>query len=475
MNRTGGGSMALAHAADPKTDGAGEMKMAGTTISTGTTAPGTAPRGSFITPGYLAGFALVTSLFFLWAIANNFNDILIRQFQKALALNRAEAGFIQFVFYLGYFTMALPAGLLMRRFGYRAGIIAGLGLYAAGALLFYPAAEIRHYAAFLAALFVIASGAAFLETAANPYIVAFGDPSRASQRLNFAQAFNGFGAFIAPILGGRFIFSGIEHSKAQMAAMAPAQLAAYRASEARMVQLPYLTLAVVAFVFAIAIARVRLPDVRREAEAGADAGRASLWQVLRTPCLAGAVVAQFFYVGAQVGVWSFFVDFVKDLVPATPERTAAYLLSLSLAMFMAGRFIGTALMQRIAATRLLMIFAIANIGLVAVAALAAGWIAVGALALTSFFMSIMFPTIFALGVKDLGDRATLGAPLIIMAIIGGAVFPPLMGLIAQATGTIQTAMVLPLLCFAVVAFYAGRCVRSDRSAIAAGAAASPLH
>jgi FHS family L-fucose permease-like MFS transporter len=451
------------------------MKMASTTLASGPEdSPGT-PRGVFITPGFRAGFALVTSLFLLWAVANNFNDILIRQFQKALALNRAEAGFIQFVFYLGYFTMALPAGLLMRRFGYRAGILAGLGLYAVGAILFYPAAEVRQYAAFLAALFVIASGAAFLETAANPYIVAFGDPSRASQRLNFAQAFNGFGAFIAPILGGRFIFSGIEHSQTQMAAMAPAQLMAYRAAEARMVQIPYLVLAGVVIVIAIAIAVVRLPDIRNDRQPSEGENRASLWQVLRTPCLTGAVIAQFFYVGAQVGIWSFFVDFVKDLVPATPERTAAYLLSVSLALFMAGRFIGTAIMQRIPATRLLMIFAIANIVLVAIAMLASGWIAVGALAATSFFMSIMFPTIFALGVKDLGHKATLGAPLIIMAIIGGAVFPPLMGLIAQATGTIQPAMLLPLACFAVVAVYGGRCLRSDRIMITADAAASPLH
>lgn len=419
------------------------------------------PRGSFITPGYLAGFALVTSLFFLWALANNFNDILIRQFQKALALNRAEAGFIQFVFYLGYFTMALPAGLLMRRWGYRAGILAGLGLYAAGALLFYPAAEIRHYAVFLAALFVIASGAAFLETAANPYIVAFGDPSRASQRLNFAQAFNGFGGFIAPIIGGRFIFSGVEHSHAQLAAMTPAQLEAYRLAEARMVQLPYLALACTVILIAVAVAMVRLPRIA--AAEAADQPRASLGEVLRIRSLLGAVIAQFFYVGAQVGIWSFFVDFVKELVPATPERTAAYLLSVSLILFMSGRFLGTILMQRIPATRLLLVFALANILLTATAALSGGWVAVGALALTSFFMSIMFPTIFSLGVKDLGERAMLGAPLIIMAIIGGAVFPPLMGLLSQAMGGVQLAILLPCACFAAVAFYARRCLRAARS------------
>jgi FHS family L-fucose permease-like MFS transporter len=450
--------------------------MAVTSLSAETGAPATPPRGAFITPGYVAGFVLVTSLFFLWAIANNFNDILIRQFQKALDLNRAEAGFIQFVFYLGYFTMALPAGLLMRRLGYRAGILAGLGLYAIGALLFYPAAEVRHYSVFLSALFILAAGAAFLETAANPYIVAFGDPSRASQRLNFAQAFNGFGGFMAPIIGGHFIFSGIEHSKVQLAAMAPAQLEAYRLAEARMVQIPYLALAGIVILVAIAVAVVRLPEVRpAKPVAGAAVERVSLWQVLRIPCLAGAVIAQFFYVGAQVGIWSFFVDFVKELVPATPEKTAAYLLSVSLILFMSGRFIGTLLMQKIPATRLLLVFALANIVLVATAALTHGWVAVGALALTSFFMSIMFPTIFSLGVKDLGDKAMLGAPLIIMAIIGGAVFPPLMGLLSQYAGSIQPAMALPLLCFVAVAIYATRCIRAARLEVAAGLAASPLH
>ncbi|WNO52376.1 L-fucose:H+ symporter permease [Stakelama saccharophila] len=425
-----------------------------------------APRGRFVRQGYLAGFALVTSLFFLWAIANNFNDILIRQFQKALALNRAEAGFIQFVFYLGYFTMALPAGMLMRRFGYRAGILCGLGLYATGALLFYPAAEIREYGVFLAALFVIASGAAFLETAANPYIVAFGDPERASQRLNFAQAFNGFGGFVAPIIGGLFIFSGVEHSAADLAAMSPARLAAYRASEAQMVQTPYLVLALVIGCIALAIAFVRLPRIEQQR---ADSARPSgLLPVLREPALAGAVIAQFFYVGAQVGVWSFFVDFTKELSPATPERTAAFLLSISLMLFMAGRFIGTALMQRIDATRLLLVFACINIGLAVIAALAGGWTAIGALMLTSFFMSIMFPTIFSLGVKDLGGRAMLGAPLIIMAIIGGAVFPPIMGLVSQWTGHIQPAMLMPAGCFAVVAVYAARVRRIARRALPIG-------
>ena len=412
------------------------------------------PGGAFITPGFRIGFLLVTSLFFLWAIANNFNDILIRQFQKALDLNRAQAGFIQFVFYLGYFLMALPAGLLMRRYGYKAGILAGLTLYAVGALLFYPAAELRTYGGFLAALFVIASGAAFLETAANPYIVAFGDRARASQRLNLAQAFNGFGGFLAPIIGGTFIFSGVEHSSVALSAMTPAVLDAYRLGEARMVQAPYLVLAAVVTVIGIAIAVTRLPKVvGGHAAARSTAGIGAL---LRVPALRGAVMAQFFYVGAQVGIWSFFVDFVKDIRPETPERTAAYLLSASLVLFMIGRFVGAALMQRVRSTALLAAYAAANVVLCAVAIVAPGDIAIGALMLTGFFMSIMFPTIFALGVKDLGASATLGSSLIVMAIIGGAIFPPLMGAVAHAGGGLRVAMLAPLACFAVIALYARR-------------------
>ena len=410
----------------------------------------------FIRPGFRAGFILVTSLFFLWALANNFNDILIRQFQKALDLNRAQAGLIQFVFYAGYFIMALPAGLVMRRFGYRAGILAGLALYAIGALLFWPAAEMREYAAFLGALFVLASGAAFLETAANPYIVAFGDPARASQRLNLAQAFNGFGAVLAPTIGGLFIFSGVEHDAGTLSTMSQAQLAAYRIAEARMVQVPYVVLAVVVMLVGVAIMLVRLPALVTQADDTAHDGAShgGLFTILRARGLRRAVVAQFFYVGGQVGIWSFFIDFVKDSLPATPERTAAYMLSVSLLLFMAGRFIGAALMQKLQATRLLLGFAIANVALCAVAMASSGWIAVGALGLTSFFMSIMFPTIFALGVRDLGPRATIGSSLIIMAIIGGALVPPMMGLIASAAGGLHVAMALPLLCFAVVALFA---------------------
>ncbi len=404
----------------------------------------------FVFAGFWPGFVLVTSVFFAWALANNLNDILIRQFQKALALTRGEAGFIQFVFYLAYFVWALPAGLLLRRFGYRAGLLTGLGLYALGALLFFPAADMHRYWAFLLALFVLASGAAFLETSANPYVARFGDPSRASQRLTLAQAFNGLGSVVAPLLGGLFIFSGVEHSAADLSAMTQAQLDVWRGAEAQMVKIPYLCLAGFVLILAMGLAQVPLPRLAGDNE-GASTG--SLRSLFSNRLLRGAVAAQFFYVGAQVGIWSFFVDFTKELAPHIPERSAAFLLSASLFLFMAGRFVGAALMHRVPPARLLFSFAIANVCMVAIAMSLNGLAAIASLALTSFFMSIMFPTIFALGIRDLGVETTMGSSLLVMAVIGGALFPPVMGLLSERTD-IQVAMALPLFCFMAVARFA---------------------
>lgn len=419
-------------------------------------------------------FLLVACLFVSWAIAAGLNDVLIRQFRKALALTRAESSLVQFAFYIGYFCAALPAGMVIRRFGYKSAMLAGLALYAVGAFLFYPAATIRLYSVFLVALYTIAFGLAFLETSANPYVAILGEPSTASARLNLAQSFYGIGAIAGPIIGGAFIFSGIEHSPAELAAMHPAQLDAYRAAEASAVQLPYLCVGLAMCMLAALIAVTRFPVLERPLAARPDDRGGSPFRVLRHARLRAAVIAQFAYVGGQVGVWSFFIDFVKELTPAISEKHAAFLLSLSLALFMAGRFIGTALMQRIAATRLLAVFATINVALAVLAAVAPGLVAVAALTLTSFFMSIMFPTIFSLGVKDLGDRAMLGAPLIIMAIIGGAVFPPLMGLVSQWLGHIQPAMLFPASCFAIVMIYATRAHRGVRAAEGARPAMAPV-
>ena len=441
------------HLASPSSNYPAAIPVALPSLTPANVLPGHKPRAMLVTAGYGTGFALVCSLFFLWAIAANFNDLLIRQFQKALSLDRLEAGFVPFVFYIGYFLVALPAGLVMRRFGYRVGIIVGLSLYAAGALLFYPAAEVRQYSAFLAALFVIASGAAFLETAANPYSIAMGDPARAALRANLAQSFNGLGVFIAPLIGSRFIFSGIEYQPDQLARLSAAGQTAFHSSEARTVQSPYLVLAGIILVIAIAFCVVKLPDLR--APKGASQSRSAL-SILKIPSLRWAVVAQFFYVGGQVSIWSYFIDLVKILRPETPERTAAYILSVSLASFMVGRFVGTALLKRVRADYLLFAYAFSNVLLLATALVTHGWVAITAIGLTCFFMSIQFPTIFSFGVRELGNLAMVGSSYIVMAVVGGAVLPLMMGLIDRHTGSLQLALLSPMACFGVVALYASR-------------------
>jgi FHS family L-fucose permease-like MFS transporter len=380
---------------------------------------------------------------------------LIRQFQKALALTRAQSSFIQLAFYIGYFCAALPAGLLIRRVGYKSAIIVGLGLYAAGAFLFYPAASVQRFGWFLTALYIIAFGLAFLETAANPYISILGKPESAAARLNLAQSFYGLGAIFGPIIGGLFIFSGIEHSAAQLGAMTSAELAAYRTQESAAVQLPYVIMGIGIVLLALAVALTPFPRLSLE-KAGAmlGSGRRSLFGVLRHRALRWAVVAQFFYVGAQVTVWSFFIDFCKALLPSLPEKRAAFLLSASLGMLMLGRFSGAFIQMKLRPERMLAAYAATNVCLCVLGAAGSGWLAVGSLWMTSFFMSIMFPTIFALGVRDLHEDTELGASFLIMSIIGGAIIPPLTGILSEHIGGIQVAMIIPALCFLVCLAFA---------------------
>jgi len=400
------------------------------------------------TQKYLWPLILITSLFFLWALAHNLNDILIRQFQKALDLTRGQAGFIQFAFYLGYFVMAIPAGIIMKRFGYKKGILFGLLLYAVGALLFLPAAEVRVYGFFLAALFVIAAGLTFLETAANPYVTKLGNPEFSARRLNFAQAFNGLGSVIAPAIGGAFIFSGIEYTPVQISGLSTEALDSYRAMEAKTVQWPYFIIAMLVLAVAFLIYKTKMPEIADE-EDGAHSIISR--RLLRHRHLVLGIIAQFFYVGAQVGIWSYFIDFMKDVVPETSEKTAAWFLSLNLVLFMAGRFTGSFLMTYIKPAKLLTFYALVNIFLVLAGVFGSGMTAVYAVMAISFFMSIMFPTIFALSIKDLGPDTKIGSSLVIMSIIGGALFPLAMGYLADSD--IQVAFLVPLACFIVVMYY----------------------
>jgi FHS family L-fucose permease-like MFS transporter len=351
--------------------------------------------------------------------------------------------------FAAYFLMALPAGFVMRKYGFKSGIILGLLLFGIGCLLFLPAADTNKYIFFLGALFVVASGLTFLETAANPYATILGDPATSTQRLNFAQAFNGLAVFLAPIIGGKFILSGTEYTKEQMSAMSSTDLAVYLQSEADRVKTPYLILGIIILVIAAIFYFSKLPDSKDSGDVGSGFGK-----MFKISHLRGAIIAQFFYVGAQVCVGSFFINVVKNSVDMD-EKTASDYLAWGYGLaFVLGRFAGTFLMKYYKPQRLLFIYALINITLSALVIFASGMVTVFALIGISFFMSIMFPTIFALGIKNMNTVDTkMGSSLIIMAIVGGALLPPLLGLISDNTGNIQYGYIVPLLCFIAVAWF----------------------
>lgn len=401
---------------------------------------------------------LVTSLFFLWGFALNLNPILIPHLKKACQLSDAQSAFIDSASYLAYFIMAIPAGLFMKRFGYKGGIIVGLSLFALGAFLFYPAAESRTYSFFLFALFVIACGLTFLETAANPYITVLGDRQHATQRLNFAQSFNGLAAMLAPLIGAHFILSGKLLTAQQEASMQPEQLNAYLTQEASSVQLPFLIIGGVVLLVALLLWRTPLPEIEEHDDA--TTGKQSLWKEKN---LRAGVIAQFFYVGAQVCVSSFFIRFA-DRVAGIEEKSAAVFLSAALLGFTAGRFIGTFLMKYVAPSRLLMFYSAINIVLVVLAVLLNGIFSVYALVGVEFFMSIMFPTIFSLSIRGLGSRTKQGSSFVIMAIVGGAIFPVIMGYVSDHSN-IQTAYLVPAACFLFVFYFAFKNIRTNEQTV----------
>lgn len=401
---------------------------------------------------FLFAFILVTSLFFLWAFLHNTNPILIPHLKKACQLTDTQSSFVDLAVYFGYFLIAIPAGLVMHKYGYKTGIILGLCLYAAGALLFLPAASGRTYGLFLTALFILAAGATFLETVANPYITILGPKETSEQRLNFAQSFNGVGAFVAPIIGGKFILSGVEHTKEELNQMATnGTLDAYLQSEADTVKIPYLIIAAVVILVTIGFLFTKLPEVKESAAADAHTGFSL--KVLRHPHVMWAVIAQFFYVGAQVGVGSFFIRFSKEVMDLG-EKPASYLWgSIAMVGFMVGRFAGTFFMRFIKPQKLLWLYALINILLLVIALNTSGKIAVYTVIAVPFFMSIMFPTIFALGIKELGEETKMASSLLVMSIVGGALAPLVMGLISDYTGSMQKAYIIPLLCFIAVAWF----------------------
>jgi MFS transporter, FHS family, L-fucose permease len=409
-------------------------------------------RPAFTERRYVVPLVLVTSLFLLWALGVNLNDILIPHLKRAFGLTDFESSLIQTAFFGGYFLSALPAGWWMRRVGYRWGIITGLLVCATGAFLFIPASYIRLYPFFLLALFVMACGQGFLEVGANPYVTTLGPPETASWRLNTAQSANSVGAVITPIIGATFILSGADAASTNVATMTPAQVATFRATEAGLVRGPYLVIAAIFLFVAFLFWRMRLPEVAEEPVAE-PTGAARRVGIFAHGNLVRGVIAQFLYVGAQVGAASFVIRFVEHTVPGTPDRAAARFLVYHLIGFMLGRFFSAGAMKYVKAHRLLALFAVGGMAATAVAVSGSGMLAVWMVVLLGFFNSLMYPTIFALSLEGLGPHRKFGASLLVMSIVGGAVVPALMGLVSDRT-SIQTAFLIPIVCYVYVLYFA---------------------
>ncbi len=402
-------------------------------------APGSG-RATLTEPRFILPLILVTTLFFLWAVGVNLNDILIPHLHRAFHLTDFQSSFVQVAFFGGYFLGAWPAGKIAERLGYQRGIILGLVICATGAFLFIPAAYIHVYFAFLVGLFIMACGQSFLEVSANPYVTFLGPPQTAEQRLNLAQSFNALGAVLTPVFGSALILARA-HELTNGANAAAAEVA--------IVRLPYIIIVCIFLGMAGIIALAHLPRISVEP---ADGDTPAAHHVLHFPHLIKGIAAQFFYVGAQVGVASFVIRFVEFAHPGTSDVQAANYLKLHLLAFMIGRFGGSALMRRIAPAHMLAAFAVGSLVSVAMVLSTRGPAALVGIVLLGFFHSIMFPTIFALSIRHLGPVTHKGSSLLVMSIIGGAVCPAIMGRISDATN-IQVAFIVPLICYCFVLYF----------------------
>jgi FHS family L-fucose permease-like MFS transporter len=404
---------------------------------------------------YPMAMGVLTTIFFMWGFLTCLNDILIPHLKSIFQLGYAQVMLVQFTFFGAYFLMALPAGRLIASVGYKKGIVAGLAIAGLGALGFWPAADLHLYPAFLGALFVLATGITVLQVAANPYVALLGPERTSSSRLTLAQALNSFGTFLAPWFGGLLILSNVVKTPAELATLAPAQQLVYQTQQAHAVQGPYIGLAVVLFLLAIFVWLFRLPTLTEATDKG-DHDRHGFIEVLRHPHVLFGVLGIFFYVGAEVSIGSFMVNYLSmPNIGHMSEQQASHYVSFYWLGAMIGRFIGSALMAKISPRKLLAIFAAINALLVLTTMLSAGDVAVYSIIAIGLFNSIMFPTIFALGIEHLGPLTSKASSLLIMAIVGGAVLPYVQGVFADQMG-LQHAFFLPLLCYLYILFYGVR-------------------
>ncbi len=397
------------------------------------------------TPNYVFPLILVTSLFFMWGFAYGLLDTLNKHFQDIFNITKMRSTLLQVAYFGGYFVMAVPAGLIMRRFGYKKGLILGLLLFGIGALLFYPIANIGNFYFFLISMFILACGLGCLETGANTYVTVLGSPDKSEFRLNLSQCFNGVGQFLGPFIAAWLFFGENEFSEAATTA------ATTTTASLSTVQYTYVVVGIVVLLIGFLFYRTHLPDINEEEQLQSHSKRKSK-PLFQNRHFVWAVIAQFAYVGAQVGIAAFFINYATENWSGSTDEIAARLLGIGLILFTVGRFVGTALMKWISPPKLLAIYAVVNILLGLYVIYGSGSSSVFVLMAIFFFESIMYPTIFALGVKNLGGHTRKGGSFIVMAISGGAAIPPLMGLIADQSTTPLSYWV-PLLCFVVVLYY----------------------
>ncbi len=429
-----------------------------------TSTSGATPRGRMFVladgTNIAVTFALVSSLFLLWGFCNGMFDVMDKHFQRELHLSLAQSAWVQFAHYLGYFLMALPAGWLATRLGYKRGIITGLLMVAVGGFWFIPATRIAAFWAFLLGVCVIAAGLTFLETIANPYTTVLGDSRYAAARINLAQSCNGIGWILGPIAGAAF-FYGTDASG--------------RSTGAVTLWIPYAAVGVIVLVLAAVFVFAYVPDVKTKDDYHLDEATDGGHSIWAQPHFTMAVLAQFLYVAAQAGIFSFFINYMTSQVPPLPEswtsgalaswfepaaagalrlsdQGAARLASLGFVCFLVGRFTGAIILRRFKAHRVLALYGAANVLACGLVVLKLGWPSVACVFLSYFFMSVMFPTIFALGIHGLGARAKKASAFIVMAIMGGAILPKVMGAVGDRYD-MSRAFLVPLCCFAFVAFY----------------------
>ena len=418
---------------------------------TSSSALGSGRSAPLVPPQNLFAFLLLTSCFAWWGLANNMTDTLLAAFKRIMSMTDFQTSWIQIAFYGSYFCLALPAAIFIKKFTYKSGVLLGLGLFVIGALLFYPSSKTMNYFHFLAALYILAGGLSILETSCNPYIIVMGPEATGTRRLNLAQSFNPIGSIAGVVLSKWFILSKLNQATAaERGAMNPEQLQQIQTGELGAVMGPYVGVALVLAVLWVMIALCKMP---KASEAGGALNLGTTFRrLVRNRNYVWGVAAQFFYVGAQIGVWSFTIRYVMQELSLNEEQASSYYLA-ALVLFTISRFACTGLMKFLRPGDLLALLSLVAIALTLTAIYGKGFFAVYALVGISGCMSLMFPTIFGLAVHGLGEDTKIGGSGLIMAILGGAVLTAAQGQVSDATGSIRVSYWVPLLCFSVIAYY----------------------